>query len=390
MKSLGLGNRRNMSRKIDISRPSFGKEEYLALQEPLDTGWVTQGPKVKRFEDAFARHHNVKSALAVTSCTTGLHLVLKALGIREGDEVIVPSFTWVATANAVCYCGARPVLADIEDSTFNIDVKDVKRKITPRTRAVIAVHLFGLCADINSLRKSLPENIYIIEDAACAVGARYKGSFAGGLGDAAVFSFHPRKIVTTGEGGMITTNNEDLAETLNILRNHGASVSEEQRHSGAQPYLLPSFDQIGYNYRMTDLQGAIGIAQMEKLDGFLRFRRRWACYYQESLSAVGWLDLPVEPEGYQHSWQSYVCKVNDEHAPYDRNSIMQILQERGISTRPGTHAVHMLGYYSKKYDYGSDLCPSSRDMYLKSMAIPLHNAMDEQDFEYIVKTIGNL
>jgi dTDP-4-amino-4,6-dideoxygalactose transaminase len=202
-----------------------GEEEWQATREPLMNGWLTQGPKVAAFEKEFAERHHVKHALATTNCTTGLHLILTAMGVGIGDEVIVPAFTWVATANVVIYCGATPVLADVNPITYNIDPADVAGRITDRTKAVIAVHLFGLCADIDALRAVLPEHIPIIEDAACAAGASYKGKTAGSLGIGASFSFHPRKLITTGEGGMVTCEDDDLAETINMLRNHGASIS---------------------------------------------------------------------------------------------------------------------------------------------------------------------
>ena len=245
------------------------------MKAPLESGWVTQGPKVKAFEELFAEKHRVKNALAVTSCTTGLHLALAALEIGPGDEVIVPSFTWVATANVVLYCGAKPVLCDIDLTTFNLDPKAVKKKITPKTKAIIAVHLFGLCADMDAIKEAAP-GIPIVEDAACASGAFYKDQPAGGLGDVACFSFHPRKSITTGEGGMVTTNNDQLAEQMNMLRNHGASISEEQRHHGPKPYILPDFNLLGFNYRMTDLQGAVGLVQLEKMEQFISERQRWA------------------------------------------------------------------------------------------------------------------
>jgi perosamine synthetase len=285
-----------MKRSIQIALPSFGEEEWQALREPLRSGWVTQGPKVAAFERAFAARHGVDRALATTSCTTGLHLILAALGIGPGDEVIVPSFTWVATANAVVYCGATPVIADVNRMTFNIDPGDVARRITGKTKAVIAVHLFGLCADMDALRAALPAHVAVVEDAACAAGASYKGVPAGGLGVAAAFSFHPRKSITTGEGGMVTTNNAALADTVDRLRNHGASISEEQRHQGPRPYLLPEFNLLGFNYRMTEFQGAVGLVQLGKLDTFIGERQRWANFYHQRLSNLSWLRLPAAPK----------------------------------------------------------------------------------------------
>ncbi len=220
---------------IQISVPKTGEEEWLATKDPIMSGWLTQGPKVAAFEKLFLERHRVKHAMAMTSCTTALHAILAAMGVGPGDEVIVPSFTWVATANVVLYCGAKPVLVDIDVMNFNIDPKDVAKKITPKTKAIIAVHLFGLCADMDAL-KEVAKGIPIIEDAACAAGSEYKGIPAGGLGLAGAFSFHPRKSVTTGEGGMVTTEDSDLAKIINSLRNHGASISEEERPNSAQPY----------------------------------------------------------------------------------------------------------------------------------------------------------
>ncbi|MCG8433426.1 MAG: DegT/DnrJ/EryC1/StrS family aminotransferase, partial [Gammaproteobacteria bacterium] len=362
-----------VERKIEIASPVTGTEEWAALKEPLESGWLTQGPKVSAFEKAFAERHGVAHALATTSCTTALHLALAALGVGPGDEVIVPAFTWVATANVVLYCGATPVFADVDPTTFNIDVEDVARRVTPRTRAVVPVHLFGLCADMDALRAALPEGVKIVEDAACAAGAAYKGAPAGGLGDLACFSFHPRKAITTGEGGMLTTEDPDLAAQAEVLRNHGASVSEEVRHHGPRPYLLPEFNLLGFNYRMTDLQGAVGLVQLGKLDRFIEERRVAAQRYREALAPLNWLRCPEEPADGRHAWQSFVTYVDPEGAPMPRNAIMERLQSHGIATRPGTHAVHMLGYYREQFGLEPDDYPGARDCDRNTMAIPLHN-----------------
>jgi dTDP-4-amino-4,6-dideoxygalactose transaminase len=377
-------------RQIQIATPSLGKEEWEALREPIESGWLTQGPKVAAFEKAFAARHAVRHALAATSATTGLHLALAALGIGPGDEVIIPAFTWVATANVVIYCGAKPVFVDVDRTTFNIDPKDLARRVTSRTRAVIPVHLFGLCADIDAVRAVLRPDIKIVEDAACAAGATWHGRSAGTLGDLGVFSFHPRKSITTGEGGMVTTNDDKLAERVKILRNHGASVSEEERHRGPKPYLLPEFDLLGFNYRMTDLQGAVGVVQLKKLDQFIDERARMAEQYRKELAAISWLSLPQEPEDGRHAWQAFVTYVDPTSAPRSRNEIMEALQQQGISTRPGTHAVHMLGYYRKQFGLKPDDFPGARDCDRHSMAIPLHNRMTEDDVAYVVRTLHQL
>ncbi len=378
-----------MKRNIPISLPALGEEEWMAVKDPIMSGWVTQGPKVKEFETLFAERHEVSHALAVTSATTALHLALLSVGVGPGDEVIVPAFTWVATANAVLYCGATPVFVDIDPLTFNIDPKDLPRRITEKTKAIIPVHLFGLCADMDAIKKLAP-GIFLIEDGACAAGAAYMGTPAGALGDLGCFSFHPRKSVTTGEGGMITTQDEELARTIDMLRNHGASVSEEQRHHGPRPYILPDFNVMGFNYRMTDLQGAVGVVQIKKLDKFIDERHEWAKYYTRELAGIDWLRTPIVPEGYKHGWQSYVTFVDEEKAPCSRNEIMERLQQEGISTRPGTHAVHMLGFYAQNYNLQPQDFPGAYAANEFSMAIPLHNRMVAEDFEYVVKALKSL
>ena len=376
-------------RIIPISLPVTGEEEWHALKEPLKTGWLTAGPKVRAFEDAFAERHKVKHSIAVTSATTALHLALVALDIKPGDEVIVPAFTWVSTANVVLYQGAEVVFCDIDPKTFNIDPVKLKEKISYRTKAIMVVHLFGLCAPMDEI-KSIAGQIPIIEDGACAAGSAYKGVPAGGLGKMGCFSFHPRKSITTGEGGMITTNDDELGEKLQILRNHGASISEEQRHNGAKPYLLPDFNVLGYNYRMTDLQGAIGEVQLKKLDSFIEERAQWADFYKSELSDLTWLSLPEFSSDYKHGWQSFVLIVDEEKAPYSRNEIMEKLQEKGISTRPGTHAVHMLGFYKEKYNVQPQDYPGAQIANDKSISIPLHNRMFKEDYDYIVHSIKNI
>lgn len=379
-----------MKRTIQISLPCTEEDEWQACREPLISGWLTQGPKVAAFEQAFAERHQVTHALATTSCTTALHLILVAMGIGPGDEVIVPAFTWVATANVVIYCGATPVFADVDPLTNNISPEEIARRLTAKTKAIIVVHLFGLCADMDAIREVVPQHIKIIEDAACAAGASYKGVSAGALGDAAAFSFHPRKSITTGEGGMVTTNKSELADIINKLRNHGAEISEEQRHSGPRPYLLPEFNLLGFNYRMTDLQGAVGLVQLAKLDQFIAERQQWAEFYRKEFEYLEWLRMPVIPENGTHAWQAFVISVDPAKSPMPRNELMEKLQQAGIATRPGTHAVHMLGYYAERYLIKPEDYPGARDCDRNTMAIPLHNRMSEDDYHYVVSIVKSL
>jgi dTDP-4-amino-4,6-dideoxygalactose transaminase len=376
-------------RNIPISLPHTGEEEWLATKEPIMSGWLTAGPKVREFEEIFAKRHGVKHAMAVTSATTALHLALVALNIQADDEVIVPAFTWISTANVVIYCGAKVVFVDVDRTTFNIDVNDLKKKITSKTKAIIPVHLFGLCADMDAVKK-VAGNIPLVEDGACAAGAGYKGNAAGSLGTIGCFSFHPRKSVTTGEGGMITTNDDKLAEVISSLRNHGASISEEQRHHGAKPYILPDFNILGYNYRMTDLQAAVGIVQLKKLDLFIDEREKWAKFYNEALKDIAWLRTPVVGSDYKHGWQSYVIYIDESKAPISRNDMMEKLQQMGVSTRPGTHAPHMLKYYADKYSIDPNDFPGARDCNNYSMSIPLFNKMTKEDYEYVVYCLKSI
>ncbi|MGV3684489.1 MAG: DegT/DnrJ/EryC1/StrS family aminotransferase [Daejeonella sp.] len=373
-------------RNIPIGLPSMGVEEWEACREPIESGWITQGPKVKEFETNFALRHNVKHAFAVSNCTTALHLALVASGVEAGDEVIVPAFTWVSTANAVKYCHATPIFVDINIETFNIDMEKIAEKVTSKTKAIIPVHLFGLCADVAAIKRRFP-NLKIVEDGACAAGSALNDIPAGGLGDIGCFSFHPRKSVTTGEGGMLTTNDDEIAVRLDRLRNHGASISEEQRHHGPKPYILSAFEMVGYNYRMTDIQGAIGVVQLKKLDSFIDERQKWADFYKEELKDVKWLKTPEVPEGYKHGWQSYVTYVDESIAPMKRNDIMELLQQKGISTRPGTHAVHMLEVYAKMYNIKPNDYPEAFKADQFSMSIPMHNKMVKEDYEYIVQAL---
>jgi len=376
-------------RIIQISQPMMGQEEWEALKEPIFSGWLTQGPKVAELQKLFGERQQVKHTLAVSNCTTALHLALLAVGVKPGDEVIVPAFTWVSTANAVVYCNATPIFVDVDPVTFNIDISKIKEKITSKTTAIIPVHLFGLCADINAIKEQFP-TLKIVEDAACAAGSSLHGKPAGSLGDIGCFSLHPRKSVTTGEGGMITSDNDEMMAHIDMMRNHGASISEEQRHKGPKPYILPDFDIVGFNYRMTDLQGAVGVVQIKKLDTFIDERQKWADFYTKELANIPWLRTPQVPNGYKHGWQSYVLFIDEKKSPMKRNDMMEYLQQQGISTRPGTHAVHMLGYYASTYNIKPHDYMGAFQCNEYSMSIPLHNKMTEEDFKYVVEKIKSI
>jgi perosamine synthetase len=385
-----------MSMSVPIARTGLSEAEIQSVLEPLRSGWLVQGPKVREFEEKWSAFTGAENSIAVTSCTTALHLSLAALDFGPGDEAIVPAFTWIATANVVEHLGGRVVFCDIDPVTFNLDVERLAELVTPRTRAILPVHLFGLSADMDPVLAIAREHgLAVIEDAACGFGARYHGKHVGVLGDTGCFSFHPRKAITTGEGGMITTGSAELAERLRRLRDHGAAMSDLQRHLGARPYLLADHPDAGYNQRMTDIQGALGSAQMERADEIIAERRRLAAVYDEAFAGLEWLDVPPVPEGYTHGYQSYPCMFRPEEVTAEsvvrvneaRNAWMDRLQQQGISTRPATHAVHMLAFYREKYGLQPESFPVARAANDCSISLPLFHGMRDDEQAYVIEAV---
>lgn len=385
-----------MKINVPIAKTSLKVSEIQSVLEPLNSGWLVQGPKVAEFEKKWSNFTDAKHSVAVTSCTTALHLSLAALGFQSGDEAIVPAFTWISTANVVEHFGGKVIFCDIDPVTFNIDVNQIESKITSRTKAIIPVHLFGLSADMNPINKIAKQyNLWVIEDAACGFGAKYYGDHVGTLGNTGCFSFHPRKSITTGEGGMITTSDAELVERIKCLRDHGAAMSDLQRHLGAKPYLLADHPEAGYNQRMTDIQGALGAAQMSRAQEIIEERQKIAQIYDHAFADVDWLKTPKCPIGLSHGYQSYACMYRPDTNNSDelratnkaRNRGMEKLQSNGISTRPATHAVHMLSYYQKKYDLSPEDFPCAFAANDCSISLPLFNGMTEIEQEYVIEKV---
>jgi perosamine synthetase len=378
---------------IPITKVLFGPEEMAAVQKPLESGWVVQGPFVREFEEKFSRYTAAAHSIATSNCTTALHISVAALGLKPGDEVIVPAFTWVSTANVVEYMGATPVFCDIDLATYNIDPGKIEELITPRTVGIIPVHLFGLCADMDPiLTIARKHSLWIVEDAACAFGAWYHGGHAGTFGDTGCFSFHPRKSITTGEGGMITTARDDLASLSRSLRDHGASRSDHARHHASAAFLLADYDHLGFNYRMTDIQGALGSVQMDRAEWILGRRRELAAAYDVMLADLDWLTPPIVPEGYVHGYQAYVCLFRPEEPSLEgvdqlfeqRNAVMMGLEAEGISTRQGTHAPVNQGYYARKYSLEASMFPNASLAEKLTIALPLYPQMTEGDQQRVI------
>lgn len=381
---------------VPIARTDLTESEIQSVLGPLRSGWLVQGPKVKEFEDKWSAFTGSSHSAAVTSCTTALHLSLAALGFSPGDEAIVPALTWIATANVVEHLGGKVVFCDIDLSTFNLDVKQLAEKITPRTKAILPVHLFGLAADMYPIiALARKHNLWVVEDAACGFGSRYKGQHVGTFGDAGCFSFHPRKAITTGEGGMVTTNSEELITRVRRLRDHGAAMSDLQRHLGARPYLLADHPDAGYNQRMTDIQAALGSAQMDRAAEIVAERQRLAAVYDRTFAGLSWLRTPICPEGYEHGYQSYPCLFQPEEVtPLSiprvneaRNKWMDELLQAGVSTRPATHAVHMLSYYRQKYNLKPGGFPNAWAANDCSISLPLFHGMTDAEQSHVIEQV---
>lgn len=367
---------------MQLTAPEFDEQEIELVRRCLRSGWVTQGPMTAEFEKLFAARHHAPHALATTSCTAALHLATLALGLGPDDEVIVPAFTWVTSAHCAEYVGARVRFADVDPATFNLDPEALAAAITPATRAVVAVHLFGLSADMDPiLELAKARNIAVIEDAACAIGTTYKGRSVGVLGDVGCFSLHPRKVVTTGEGGMVTTAREDIADAVKSLRNHGAT-GPAPGEDPSRPYTMSTFNRLGFNLRLSDIQSAVGIAQMSKLDRLLAERRARAQRYTEQLRGVSDIVVPTDAGG-GHSYQSYVIRIRTGGRTR-RNAVMDALAAEKIQTRPGTHAVHRLGYYARKYAIPPNQFPNAALCEDTSITLPIFPGMTDADQDRVV------
>lgn len=357
---------------IPLARPFFDSEEIKQVQETLDSGWVSQGPKVKEFEARVCEYLSVNYAVSVCNCTAALHLSLLAIGLKEGDEALVADFTFPATGHSVMYCGAKPVFIDINPKTYNIEPEFIQDKITSRTKAIIPVHTFGQPADMDSIATIAKEyKLKVIEDAACAFGSKYKGKFAGTIGDIGCFSFHARKGLTTGEGGMVVTNDKNYADKIRMLSTFGMSSAWDRKGK----LVIPEFTDLGFNYKMSDITAAVGVAQLNKLDKMIEKRIYLADYWDNKLDSIKMINKPFRDENSFHIYQSYVTIVHEE---VDRDQLIQKLLDNGIQTQIGTYASHIQPIY-----HSEQKCRISLDVFHRSLALPFYVSMTEQDIDYV-------
>ncbi|HEX6346022.1 DegT/DnrJ/EryC1/StrS family aminotransferase [Umezawaea sp.] len=366
-------------------RPLLGEEEALAAAEAVRSGWVAQGPRVASFEEAFSARVGARHGVAASSCTTALHLAVHLLDIGPGDEVVVPSLSFIATANAVRYCGATPVFADVDATTGNLTAETVQPVITDRTRAVLVVHQAGVPADVEALRALCgPLGIPVVEDAACAAGSTYRGAPVGTGALMAAWSFHPRKLITTGEGGMLTTDDPEWSARARRLREHGMSVSAADRHSGGGA-IVEEYLETAFNYRMTDIQAAVGIVQLSRLDAIVERRRELAARYHAMLADVPGLRVVRDPEWGTTNYQSFWVWLPDE-LPLSRNEVLTELAARGVSARRGIMASHLEPAYR---DHPAAELPVTEAFTARTLVLPLFHDMTGVEQEAVVEALSS-
>lgn len=371
--------------QVPFAKPYLPGGESAAVAEVIASGWLSQGPRVHAFEEAFAARVGAPDAVATTSCTTALQLALYVSGVGPGDEVIVPSLSFIATANSIWQCGAQPVFAEIDPDTYNLDPVAAERAITPRTKAIMPVHQLGLPADMDQfLELGERRGVTVVEDAACAIGASYKGRPIGSLGPLACFSLHPRKVITTGEGGMVAVHDPEIAARLRRLRQHAMDLSDLARHA-ARDIVFEAYPERGFNSRMTDLQAAVGLCQLDALDEILEMRRRLAERYTTALSAVPGIEPPYEPPYAERTWQSYCVRI-ERRAAVGRTELMRRLLHDGIATRRGVMAIHEEGAYEGA-SFGRALEhteAASRD----TMMLPLFPGLTDEQQDYVIERLA--
>jgi perosamine synthetase len=368
---------------IPVAKPQMSKKDAKAVADTILSGWILQGPNVAEFEKILGTYIGTPYAVATSSCTTAMHLGLLACGIGHGDEVIVPSLSFIASANCIVHAGATPVFADIDERTYNIDPIDARRKITKKTKAILVVHQIGLAADMDAFMKlAKKHNLLIFEDAACGLGATINNRHVGTFGTWGAFSFHPRKAITTGEGGLLVTKSKKIADTVSMLRAHGADISVSTRHA-SKKILFEEYPLVGYNYRMSDIHAALGISQFARIKQIFSKRQRLADRYNKAFERVKSVIIPFVPTGYHHTYQSYMIRV--EGGASIRNRIMQRLLDRGIATRAGVMASHLTKSYRAMYP--NVHLPITEKVAKETIILPLYPQMTHKEQDYVINEL---
>jgi dTDP-4-amino-4,6-dideoxygalactose transaminase len=371
---------------IPLAKPEMGDDEIALVAETIRSGWITQGPRVQEFEQAFAARVGARHAVAVSNCTNALHIALVAAGIRPGDEVIVTPHSFIASANSILYCGAVPVFVDIDPATLNMDPRGIAGAVTPRTKAILAVHQVGRPAELDTLKRIASERgLKLIEDAACATGSAYRDRPIGDntYSPLVCFSFHPRKIISTGDGGMITTGDAELAGHLRLLRQHGMSVNDLERHK-SKTVIEEHYPILGYNFRLTDIQAAVGLAQLRRLDGIIARRREIAARYDLLLGAIPHVGLFREPVDCRWNHQTYIIRLEGADAG-KRDRFMQGLLGEGIATRRGVMSIHREATYVERF--GRQSFPESERASDQCVCLPLYTQMADADIRSVCDAV---
>jgi len=367
--------------RIPLQRPFFDSDEILEIEGVLNSGWVSQGPKVKEFEDIVAKYLDTKYAVAVSNCTSALHLSLIALSITHGDEVLVADFTFPATAHAVLYCGAKPVFVDVDSRTYNMDPESIEEKISDKTKAIIPVHTFGQPAEMDRIMEiAESHDLKVIEDAACALGAKYKMRYAGTIGDIGCFSFHARKGITTGEGGMVVTNSKECYDRIRKLSVFGMTHASAWDREKGEDLIIPRFEDVGYNYKMSDIAAAIGVVQMRRIDRIITRKRILARYWDQRLDEIDHITSPFVCKDVEHVYQSYVVLVDKN---INRNFLIKKLMDNGIQTQIGTYSCHIQPVYNS-----IDSCPRSLEIFNSALALPMYYLLEEHEIDIAANELG--
>jgi len=375
---------------IPFHRPFIEKDEINAVIKTLKNGWLTMGPKTIEFEDAFKKYVGSKYSVALNSCTAALHLSLKAIDLQAGDEVIIPTMTFAATGEVVCYFDAKPVLVDVEKNTHNIDISKIKKVITSKTKAIIPVHYGGQPCDMDEIMKIAKKyNLYVVEDAAHSLPALYKGKKIGTIGDMTCFSFYATKTLTTGEGGMVTTKNGEWAEKIKILCLHGISKNAWKRYSKEGSWYYEITD-LGYKYNMTDIQAALGISQLKKVDRMWEMRQEVANRYNDVFKCFAEITIPFIKSDRTTAWHLYVIKLNVEALKIDRDRFIEELGKRGISTSVHFIPLHRHPFYRKKICGKSERFPNADWIYERIISLPIYPGMKKNEVETVIEAVGNI